>query len=377
MVIFFSVLTLLYCFLLLTLIKGWRTIQNNNQPLSYPPKLSVIIPIRNERRHILNLLNDLEKQTYPRQSFEVIVIDDQSEDGGFELIREHERLYGFSLRLFRLEGDASPTLSTKKKAITLGVNNATGDFILTTDGDCRVQPRWLEIMAGAVVGQNLNFGAGMVTFTSEKTLFERLQTLEFASLTGVGAASLRLGFPNMCNAANMIFRKSVFLKAGGYSGMEHIISGDDEFLLQKFHDHDRRKVGFIKNNKATVYTTPQESLAAFYSQRKRWASKWKLRKDKKTAALALFIFAYHASLLIAATNVIAGAYPLLIFSLQFLAKTLTEFAFLINIFNFLGKVMNAGLFILLQLLYPFYAVIMGIAANFGGYRWKGRKYKRV
>ena len=119
------------------------------------PLVSILVPCHNAAQWVEEAVRSALTQTWPHT--EVIVIDDQSEDGGFELIREHERLYGFPLRLLRLKSDASPTLSTKKKAITLGVNNATGDFILTTDGDCRVQPRWLEIMAGAVVAQNLNF----------------------------------------------------------------------------------------------------------------------------------------------------------------------------------------------------------------------------
>ena len=102
--------------------------------------------------------------------------------------------------------------------------------------------------------------------------------MEFASLIGVGGASIKLGYPNICNGANLSFRKDSFKHLNGYNGNGHIASGDDEFLLQKFASFNSKGIRFMKDPQALITTIPQKSLIEFYHQRKRWTRKLKHHK---------------------------------------------------------------------------------------------------
>ncbi len=89
------------------------------------PKVSIIIPVRNEANNVGNLLQDLEKQDYPGNKFEVLIIDDASEDNTVEIINGLNS--SLEIKLFPLK----PTSfrSKKKAAITQGVNIAKGELI--------------------------------------------------------------------------------------------------------------------------------------------------------------------------------------------------------------------------------------------------------
>lgn len=375
MIIVFSALLFLYCIMLGMMLWGWNMLKKNpgSPKISTLPHIGVIIPVRNERDNILNLLDDLERQDYPKDLYEAIVIDDRSDDGTSKVILKNKERFSFSLKVISLP-DRYNSGSTKKKAIELGVRSSAGKYILTTDGDCRVPEGWISAFAGRFIREDVNFLAGMVAFNNCQNLFQKVQAAEFAALTGVAAASMRLGFPIMCNAANMAFRRQTFLDIGGFRGVAHIVSGDDGFLLEKFSALDRTKVRFLKDKKAIVRTSPQKTAAAFFHQRKRWASKWKNHANPTTIAAAVFIFLFHAAFLISLFLTIAGIYPAPVLIVQWAIKIFFELTFLRKVYRFLDQRLSFVAFSTLEMAYSFYTVFFGIAANFGGFTWKGRKY---
>ena len=107
-------------------------------------RLSVVIPIRNEKDKILDLLYDLNLQDLSRQNWEVIIVDDQSNDGSVQWIKEHADELDFTYRILSLKVPAKFNGSHKKLAIKQAVDVATGDIIMVTDGDCMVGNNWLN-----------------------------------------------------------------------------------------------------------------------------------------------------------------------------------------------------------------------------------------
>ena len=75
------------------------------------------------------LLAALQQQTYPKELFEVIVIDDHSEDRTAEIVKQFN-----DVKLLSLQNESIN--SYKKKAIETGIAAATGELIVTTDADC-------------------------------------------------------------------------------------------------------------------------------------------------------------------------------------------------------------------------------------------------
>ena len=383
MTIFLLTVSTLYALFTMILWLTWQRISTVSISTVGPTttRITVVIPVRNEAGNIENLLHDLAKQTYPH--FEVIVADDSSTDNSLGIVEAYARNAPFALHPLPLADER--TASPKKRAITQSIALATGDLIVTTDGDCRVGPNWLATLAAFYEKTGAKLISGPVTFTQEQTLFDSLQTVEFASLIGTGACTMALGYPTMCNGANLCYEKKVFVELGGFAGVDHLASGDDEFLMHKVaaqYPASRRPVGhhpvgvqFLKSADAIVRTQPHRSIRAFYSQRRRWASKWRAYQTYWPSVLAVFVFLSNAIPVFTTLGWILGFLngntALVVIGL----KALPEFLFLRQVLVFLQKKSSVGVIPLTQLVYPFYVLFFGLAAQGKGYMWKGRKLK--
>ncbi|GAB2538108.1 glycosyltransferase family 2 protein [Spirosoma aerophilum] len=370
MTIFLLVISGLYALFTITLGLTWQrmpTFRTKNRG-GTGPKITVIIPVRNEAENIGNLLDDLSQQTY--EHFEVIVADDSSTDTTLAVVQQYARIAPFALHPLALTN--ARTTSPKKRAIAQSIALSTGELIVTTDGDCRVNAKWLETIADCYHQTKAKLISGPVTFTEGDSLFDALQIVEFASLIGTGACTLALGRPTMCNGANLCYEKRVFLEVDGFSGIDHLASGDDELLMHKIAARYPQGVQFLKSSSAIVHTNPHRSWQGFFHQRKRWASKWRAYDNYLPSLLAVFIFLSNAVPILAVLSWLIGNLngkaALIVIGL----KLLPEFLFLRQILVFLQKKSSVSVIPLTQFLYPFYVLFFGIVAQGKGYRWKGR-----
>lgn len=370
----FSVLIFIYAFFTLLLIIFWVKIPRLNKKqrsYSYNHKISIIISARNEEENILVLLQSLSKQTY--QNFEVILIDDASTDNTANIIQNFEA--NFLLTLLQRTSEERGQ-SPKKEAISLGISKAKGSWIVTTDADCEVPQNWLRDIVHVIHTQKVKLISALVSFHKEKSFFEKLQTIEFASLVGSGAVSMYLNAPNMCNGANLSYEKKTFYEVGGFEGIAHIASGDDELLLQKIAQKYPKQIYFLKSKTTIVRTKAQKTIRDFYQQRKRWASKWKFYKDLRSKFLAVFIFLINFGLILGFTLCFLGKYSLKMLLIQIFTKFGIEIVYLTLVLQYLGKTRFIILIPILQILYPFYVVFFGVMANISkGYEWKNTKLK--
>lgn len=360
-----------YVLLMFLCIGWWRSVKSRRSNNKQVDKLfiSVIIPARNEAHTITRLLDTLSNQDYAAENFEVVVINDQSTDKTEEVViawsKENPEI---SLALLNQGAEHQG----KKAALTRGIGHAKGGIVVTTDGDCVVQPGWLSSIAAAF-NDDAQLVVGAVGLQEDRSFFSKLQVVEFASLVGTGVATLGCGIPTMCNGANLAFRKSVFEKVNGYAENEHIASGDDEFLLRKVAARYPKGVRFNNLSDGVVEASAATSLREFFQQRIRWAGKWKAHGIGFSSVLAFFIFIFHSLTIL--LPVLAG--------LQFLSwtvalslligKLLLEAAFLFPVLRFCTGRFYPLIFLLLQFIYPFYVVGFGLAANFLRTEWKGRK----
>lgn len=369
------VLTAIYLLFLAFLITGWRIIQVFPDKHKHNAFVSVVIPVRNEGRNLSGLLDDLEAQDYPSDYFEVIFVNDHSEDDTAEIIKKRKLITSVDLSVYDLPDINISEESPKKRAITFGIERARGDLILLTDGDCRMGQGWINSHINYFSNTKLQLLAGPVWLEKSGNFIQQVLCIEFSSLIGAGAATIGLNCPTICNGANLAFRKSAFFQVGGYRDNKHRISGDDEFLLRKVHDRFPESIGFLKSVRGLVITSYPENLKTFFLQRKRWAGKWKYHKNVYNSLLALFIFSFHLSLIVAILLALTGYISPYFILIIFILKTGMEFIFLRNVFGFINRRMNVFAFLLSSIFYSVYAVIFGIAANFGKFKWKGRSYK--
>lgn len=362
----FILIFLSYLIVVFGLITGW--IKAIAQPVAGAGKekfISVIIPFRNEEDTIGHLIHDLQQQEYPRDKFEVILINDHSDDSSVNAINEE------------LRGSISAKLMNnaahgKKAALTKGIRHSAGTIIVTTDADCRVKPGWIRSINNSFSDESVKMTFGAVKIEADHSLFSKMQALEFSSLIGSGASTAAFGFPTLCNGANLAFTKDAFTETGGYDGNEHIASGDDEFLMRKVEAKYSNGIRFNNNPENVVTTHPQKTLNNFLSQRIRWAGKWKQHDGTNSKLLAVYVFLFHLSVMMLPFFVLMGDISVYVMLGLLVAKAWVEFFFLRQVSSWLTVPWHELSFFLLQLVYPVYAVGVAVAVLFKKPAWKGR-----
>ncbi|TGE18347.1 glycosyltransferase [Hymenobacter elongatus] len=336
------------------------------------PLFSVLIAARNEALTLPNLLADVAHQTLDTSRFEVIIVDDHSTDATPQLVAAAVAGSPLALRLVQL-GQQPGGGTGKKAALQAALLHARAPWVVCTDADCRFGPDWLSTYAAVVTTDaGARFISGPVLLTGPTTVLQTLMGLEFAGLIGVGAATIGLNAPTMCNGANLAYRRDAFAAVRGFAGNEHLASGDDEFLLHKLHAAFPGSIRFLKSPAALVSTAAPATLGALLTQRVRWASKWRHYQHGASQKLALLVLGANVALFLGLLAPLAwpALWP---WALAAWASKLGADAwFLGPVLRFLGRRRWRRWVPLLQLLYAPYALVTGVLGLRGRYTWKGR-----
>ncbi|HXB94942.1 MAG TPA: glycosyltransferase, partial [Puia sp.] len=357
----------------------WKTI-----PLFVPrhqsagTKITVLIPARNEQAVISECLQSLARQSYPKDRFEVLVLDDHSTDATTAAVRDFAvggEANGLVLRCLPMAEVPQPTdvKAYKKWAIEKGIDTAAGDLIVTTDADCFFHPDWLSTMAACHEEKGAVFIAAPVRIgTRHHSLLGIFQTLDFITLQGITGAAVSSGFHSMCNGANLAYTRSSFYAAGGFAGIDHLPSGDDMLLMHKIRLHYPDRVSFLKSRQAIVTTRPANGWKEFLHQRVRWASKADSYQDKRVFWILLLVYIVNASFIALFVAAFFNTWWLWVLLLLLVTKTIVEYPFVREVAGFFGQQQLMIYFPVLQPLHILYTVIVGWLGKFGSYDWKGR-----
>lgn len=368
-----AILLIDYSILLLYYFGGWLRTRTFNLPGGKAPvtKVSVVISARNEAQYIESCIRSLLTQDYPKELYEIIVIDDHSED---DTLKKLESFQGANLRVFKLSEHISRdhVASFKKKAIAVGIKNATGDLIITTDADCTSGRKWLSTVVSYYESYHPKMIAAPVAFAEEKSWLKKWQSLDLCGLMAITAGSIRNHFPNMCNGANLAYERDAFYAVHGFAGIDNQPSGDDVMLMLKMNEKYPGGVHFLKAQDAIVFTQPVETLAELFQQRVRWLSKGTAFPDWKVSLTLVFAWLFNLSIIV---NLIGGFFFSDLWTLaavSFLIKTLVELPILVSGCVFFGKKNLLWQVLPAQVVHILYVVIIGGASRFYKYSWKGR-----
>lgn len=375
-ILLFLIISVIYGAVIEFYSKHWRKLKKftpTGQNTGLP--ISVIIPVRNEIENIVMLLNSLSALNYPKENFEVIIIDDHSTDNTPEVLSNPD--VDFNLRFFKLadylQESGGATEAYKKKAIELGISFASHELIVTTDADCVFHAQWLSSIAEFYsVTENVCIAAPVMIGNGISPL-NIFQVLDFITLQGITGASVHSGKHVMANGANFIYKKSVFYEVGGFKGVDNLPSGDDMLLMQKIKKKYPGQVAYLKCKEAIVETKGMESVVAFLQQRIRWASKSKSYSEKSINRILALVFLYNLFFIILTVLVFFNPILLFLLLLFLMAKILIEFPFVHSVAKFFNKEAVMKFFIPMQPFHIIYTVAAGVLGLFGKYTWKGRK----
>ena len=238
-------------------------------------KFSVIIPFRNECENLPELLKSIESLNYPKHLFEIIFVDDDSDDDSIKIIKKVHNKSPLDCAQVDIQiiSNNRKTNSPKKDAITSAINQAKNEWIITTDADCQLPKFWLDSFDEFIQKNNAVCIAAPVIYNNEKSFLNRFQILDILSLQGATIGGFGLNKPFLCNGANLGYKKSTFINVNGFDGNTNIASGDDIFLLEKISKNFPKQLHYLKCEKAIVTTQSQTTWSHLTSQRIRWAAK--------------------------------------------------------------------------------------------------------
>ena len=325
---------------------------------------SILIPMRNESGNIEKLLNDIVSQNYPKEQFEIIVIDDHSEDKSLELVQS---LNIPNLRIIRGEGEG------KKLALITGFQLANNKYIIQTDADCRMEKDWLTSINQYLNQHTVKLLMAPVVFETEANLLAHLQELDFYALMMSTAGLTGLKHPIMANGANLIYLKEIVQGIDVLNNKS--ASGDDVFLLHYVKkEFGAKAIHYLNSKEATVRTQSARNVKSFINQRIRWASKSKYYKDIDTISIGALIFFVNLILVLLLLGSLFSDLLSEVFIIAFISKMVVDYLLLMTILQFYKRVELLIYFPILSFLYLFYVSFVGIISQFVSFKWKGRKY---
>ena len=363
-----------YGVLMVLYTKGYwsmRSFKGNGK--THMSKFSVVIPARNEAANIEACIAGILAQNYPTHLFEIIVVDDYSDDETaqivLEIAQQHKNVRLVSLQDFTKNENL---VAYKKRAIEIAVTQATGDWIVTTDADCSFTKNWLATYDAYIQEHNSVMVAAPVAYANTGSFLSIFQVLDFISLQGITAAAVASGSHTLCNGANLCYSKKAFESVGKFSGIDHLPSGDDMLLMHKMKKAFPGKIGYLYAQDAVVTTAPSVTLGLFIQQRIRWASKALGYQDKIIFWILLLVYLVNFTLLAYLPVNFIQTGNMNNWLILIGCKTLIEMPFMYASAKFFKQQKLLWWFAVMQPFHILYTVIAGWFGTFGSYKWKGR-----
>jgi glycosyltransferase involved in cell wall biosynthesis len=365
MILFLLAIAIVYVLTIGWLIYGFTKI-NQFEYIGLSPKtsFSIIVPFRNEAENLPVLLESFSKLNYPTDLFEVILVDDESEE------RSQVADYGFQINTLN---NIRISNSPKKDAITTAMEIVKTGWVITTDADCVVNKNWLLALDNFIQLHHVSMIAGAVTYNCNNSFLHHFQQLDLASLQGatIGSFGIQKGF--MCNGANFAYTKSFFQELKGFEGNSAIASGDDVFLLQKALSQYPEKVAYLKSKNTIVTTKPVNDWKSLFYQRVRWASKTTSYQSIFGKRLGLLVFIMNFGWVYCLVLTVFGILPYFSPVMYFLIKFGIDTVLIQQTNKFLTK-HKIRYLLLSSLWYPFFSTTVALYCLFGKYEWKGRRF---
>jgi len=363
--IFSILIALIYDWWAISVYKGWKRYLNSEQP-SVPIEqgISIVIAFRNEAKNLPALLRSLAALNYPSEKVEFILVNDNSEDRGVQIVENWLDTNFTSAKL--LHGNSLG----KKAAQYLGIQNATFEIIACTDADCELPKAWLKRINESFIDTKTELAFGAVEIAGEN---HALQQLEFLALIGSTIGMLQKDWAVMGNAANMAFRKQSYLDVFPTLEKTGSASGDDVFLLHEVAKK-QRAIAVLAGKDSVVKTLPQADFKSLFSQRLRWASKARLYSSKIAIAVAVLIFAVNSSLLLQLLAALHFTTSFVGFVFLFAVKLVADYFLLRSFARFYEQPIRIEVFLLQEIINIIYVPTVAVLSQFVRFTWKGRKY---
>ncbi len=338
------------------------------------PHVSVVVAARNEADNVDACLSSLLAQNYPTDKYEMIFVDDHSEDDTRALAEAHTA-GASNLRVLSLGDLGDDSITGKQHALDHGIRSSHGEIIASTDADCAPPPSWLRAMTsrfnedtGVVVGFSVldepRDGGGA---------FVKLQSLELLGIFAAFAGGLAWRLAMGCTGNNLAYRRAAYEQLGGFMAMGFTVAEDNMFV-QWVDQHTEWHIDVAHSAESLVWTRPMPTYSAFLEQRLRWSSN---SLENRLAVVWFSVVTYGVNLLLPVTMLLAlagfGSIP---WAAGLVAlKILPEWALMARGLSLFGR-RDLLLYLLgLPAFHTSYVLLVGLAGLTGKSAWKGRSHQ--
>jgi len=333
--------------------------------------VSIIVSIKNESVNAKAFIHEIEKQTYSKEHFELIIIDDFSNDNSFEIFKEILEESDINYKIFRKTSHFG-----KKRNVSEAINKAIGTIIITTDADVVYRDaNWLTTIVNYFQKNNPSLLIMPIDYILDSGILSNFQMTENLALTGITAGFCGIHKPFLCNGSNLAFTKSAFNSVGGYSNHIDVSSGEDVFLLEDLKRIDIKAIHYSWQQELIVKTKTVNFIFDLLNQRIRWAKKFKQNPNVLNFVFGFILICaslIYVFLPIAILNQSLITPYLLIFCCS---KLILDFLLLFLTSKFFGKTKHLLYLFPFEFLYWLYAILVGFGALFIKPTWKGVKVK--
>lgn len=346
-------------------------------PKKYPPedsidtdgRLAIVVACKNEEDNLPLLFSSIERQhSMPK---EIIFVDDNSTDNTFAILLD------FAKKLPNVIVLQSPG-NGKKAALIEGVKHCTAKYVLFTDADCILPDEYclnakifltthsVDMLLGGVklhyLSSNFEGDFSVKTDISDFALnpLKAFEILDLGSLQAVSAGSAMMGCPIMCNGANMIVRRDIYLEH--ISGIRtDIPSGDDMFMLHNIKASNG-KIFYLFRPELIISTRGNDNPLSFFTQRKRWIGKLPAYTDKFTVVTATITAVTNIMLTALYIASIFNSGFLLMAAMAYIIKLIVDCIAIIPYLKTINKRNLLYYMPLMSIFYPFYVTFTGIVS---------------
>ncbi|MES2514358.1 MAG: glycosyltransferase [Bacteroidota bacterium] len=333
-----------------------------------PYFISIVISARNEADTIEECLHQIIKQNFPKHLFELILIDDASEDSTYNLALKTLENSEITYQIYRQLSHKG-----KKYNISEGIQKSNGSVIITSDADVIYRnPHWLLTIARYFKHSNPDMLVMPVDFETTPGFLARFQIIENLALTAIAAGYTGIQKPFMCSGANLAFKKMAYDRVSGYQSHMHISSGEDVFLLEDLKKTNSR-IHYLLMRELIIKTKAATSFTGLFQQRVRWAYKAKYNSNALNLFAGFIILAANVLFLALLVAILKKSVIIPYLSIFVTAKCVFDFLLLFLASNFLGRSKYIWWLIPFECIYWAYALIVGTASLFLKPLWKGKK----
>jgi len=224
------------------------------------PFISLLIPARNEEKNISNCLDSLLRQDYP--NYEIIVIDDNSEDKTYEIVEEYVRKYP-NIKLIKCPEKPEGWLG-KSFALHTGVREARGNYLGFIDADVLLSPQALSKAIYYMIENKcaaLSFLPTLKNLTFWEKVIQPVMGFMIIFTHPIKKVNEKGSNKIMANGQFMLFETSAYYKCGGHEAIKSEVVEDVELTKRvKFLNMPYQLVLALEDMQTRMY----DSLKAIW-----------------------------------------------------------------------------------------------------------------